>query len=376
MSDSNPSSQPLKVIDAEVQVMPGSALEAITRGEIDVQIATAHKFPRSIEVFKKRATEMACIDEDTAASCLYARPVGKDPDTGRQKTAEGMSIRMAEIVGACYGNLRVGAMIVEQTPRYVKVRGFAHDLETNVASSTEVIEATVKRPRQGQTEGDPYDERMRIVIAKAALAKARRDATFQVVPRALAKPIEKAVRALLAGDAKSIERRREIAMKWLEQNKVAPERMFAALGINGVADLSLNHLDTLTGLRTAIIDGETSFEEAFPPIIKTGSVGAPAGENKPAPAASTPSEEAANAKSQPDPKEKAAPKGPSAVELRKSILAEATKVGAGKVRVCEVAAELKLVPEGVKWDDLDRDQLIAMSDAVEQIIDKIKPPSA
>ena len=38
-----------------------SATEQISRAEIDCQIATAHKFPRSMKKFKERAIEMATL---------------------------------------------------------------------------------------------------------------------------------------------------------------------------------------------------------------------------------------------------------------------------------------------------------------------------
>lgn len=236
----------------QIEVIPPSALESITRGEVDTQIATAHKYPRSMATFKRRATEMATLDEETAASCIYSRPVGGG------KFAEGLSVRTAEIVGACYGNLRVGAMIVEQTERYVTARGFAHDLESNFASSCEVIESTVKK------DGKPYDERMRVVIAKAALAKARRDATFQVVPKALCKPIESAARAVALGDASTLASRREAVMGWIGKLGIEPQRVFTALGIIGPDEIGMEQLATLTGLKTAIKDGEVSVDEAFP----------------------------------------------------------------------------------------------------------------
>lgn len=236
----------------QIEVIPPSALESITRGEVDTQIATAHKYPRSMATFKRRATEMATLDEETAASCIYSRPVGGG------KFAEGLSVRTAEIVGACYGNLRVGAMIVEQTERYVTARGFAHDLESNFASSCEVIESTVKK------DGKPYDERMRVVIAKAALAKARRDATFQVVPKALCKPIESAARAVALGDASTLASRRDAVMGWISKLGIEPQRVFAALGIIGPDEIGMEQLATLTGLKTAIKDGEVSVDEAFP----------------------------------------------------------------------------------------------------------------
>jgi hypothetical protein len=247
-----------------VESSVNAALSQITKAEIDQQIATAHAYPRSLSKFKSRALEMATLDEETAESCIYSRPVGKDPKTGQQKYAEGMSVRMAEIVGACFGNLRVGAMIVEMTPRYVKARGFAHDLETNFASTSEVIESTVK------ANGLPYDERMRAVVAKAAISKARRDATFQVVPKALCKPIEAAARQAAIGDATTLGKRRDAAAGWVARLGIDPQRVWASLGVTGADDLTVEHLTTLTGVRTAIKDGEVSIDEAFPTPSQDG----------------------------------------------------------------------------------------------------------
>lgn len=243
-------------ITTELQPIPTSALEVIQRAEIDLQIATAHKYPRSMQMFQSRARSMALIDEDTAASCIYSRPVGGG------KFAEGLSVRAAEIVGASFGNLRVAATIIEQTDRYVKARGFAHDLESNYACATEVIESTVKR------DGSPYDERMRIVIAKSALAKARRDATFQVVPKALFKSIEMECRKLALGEGQSISTRRARIVSWITKLAIDQKRVWTVLGIAGEADMGDEHFLTLTGLKTSISDGDVTIDEAFPKLIE------------------------------------------------------------------------------------------------------------
>lgn len=247
------------VVNAEIVAPTVNVLDVQERASIDLQIATAKQYPRSLTQFNENAVAYATIDEETAESCIYRRPVGKDKN-GKQTFAEGMSVRTAEIIGACYGNLRVGGRVIEQTERYVKAQGVAHDLERNFYATTEVIESTVNK------YGKPYDERMRVVIAKAAIAKARRDATFQVVPRALGKPIERAVREMLYGDAKSLSKRRSSAEQWIKKLGIAEERVYAALGIGGIADMTGKHLELLTGLRTAIKDGEVNIDEAFPEI--------------------------------------------------------------------------------------------------------------
>ncbi len=250
-----------EAVAGEVVEVTPNVLDVQERASIDMQIATAKQYPRSLAVFKENAIAYATIDEETAESCIYRRPVGKDAN-GKQNFAEGMSVRMAEIVGSCFGNLRVAARIVEQTERYVMTQGAAHDLETNFYATSEVIESTVDK------WGKPYPERMRIVVTKAALAKARRDAIFQVVPRALAKPIELAVRKLLFGNGVSLSKRRSAAEAWIKKLGVNEQRVWDALGVSGLEDMNEKHLEELTGLRTAIKDGEISIDEAFPVVKK------------------------------------------------------------------------------------------------------------
>lgn len=351
-------SKQLTKIDAQIEVLPPSALDVMQRAEIDLQIATAHKFPRSMAKFISSARAMALIDEDTAASCIYSRPVGGG------KFAEGLSVRAAEIVGASYGNLRVGATIIEQTERFVKARGFAHDLESNFAVSTEVIEPTIKK------DGSPYDERMRIVIAKAALAKARRDATFQVVPKALFKSTELECRKLALGDAQSISTRRARISAWITKLAIDPKRVWKALGVAGEADLNDDHFLTLTGLKTAMSDGEVTIDDAFPPIIAAGGVGSKT-PMEAANDASKPAKPAGDAAEEPKKPEPEQPKGPTAEDLKKSIVKAITSANIGKGVLVAKLVEKKTLPENTKWDGLTRDQLIPIEEGIAELIAEI-----
>jgi hypothetical protein len=242
---------------AQAQVVGTELLEAITRGEIETQIATAHKFPRSIELFNKRAIEMVSMDKETAESCIYSRPVGKDSVTGKQKIVEGESIRLAEIISSAYGNLRVAATLIEQTDRIVRARGAAHDLETNLAATSEVIESTVDK------HGQPFSERMRIVVAKAALSKARRDAIFMVVPKALCKKIKNIAKQVAVGDRQTITKAVDDIMKFFKEKGVAEKNIFDYFSVAGKADIGIDELTILIGLKTAINDGEIKPEDAF-----------------------------------------------------------------------------------------------------------------
>lgn len=239
------------------EVLAPSAVMHLERASLDSQVATAHAYPRSLEQFKKRALGMVTLDIQTAESCIYSRPVGGG------KVAEGESIRMAEIVAACYGNLRVAARIVEQTPRYVKCEGVAHDLESNYAGKSECLEPTVTKG------GQPYSESQRAVVAKACLSKAYRDAVFKVVPKALCKPITTAARGVISKEVVSLEDRRKRVRDWLKQIKVEDARVWGVLDVKGWSEVTDDHLVLLTGLRTAINEQDTTVDDAFPVVVKT-----------------------------------------------------------------------------------------------------------
>jgi len=256
-------SSPLAVMngDAETHIeqaaVEPNAVVLMERVMIDTQIATAKQFPRSLSKFLQRAQEMATVDEETAKSCIYERPVGKEKN-GTIKYAKGESIREAEIVAACYGNLRVQGMIVEVGLRQVKAVGVCHDLESNYAAKAEAVESVIT------ASGQPYSERMRLVVAKAAQSKAIRDAVFRVVPKSLCKSITQAAREIALGKGLTLQQRRERALDWIVSLDIDPDRVWRALGVGGVEDLGNDQLLILTGLRTAIKDGDVSVAEAFP----------------------------------------------------------------------------------------------------------------
>jgi hypothetical protein len=258
MSDEENTQEQIPPENVEVVSAERSALSVMERASIDMQIATAHQFPRSISLFTKRAKEMVSVDKETAESCIYRRPVGKEG--GKVVYAEGESIRLAEIVAASYGNLRVGGIITETHPKYVKAQGMAFDLESNYAAKADVIESTVDR------NGRPYNERMRLVVAKAAQSKALRDAIFRVVPKSLCKSIVNLAKETAFGSNEPLALRRERALQWIKKLCIDAKRVWAALAINGEEELGEEELITLTGLKTAIKDGDITAEEAFPPL--------------------------------------------------------------------------------------------------------------
>lgn len=244
--------------DEELEAFPSGAdvrattgLDALARSEIDVQVATAHRYPRNIGLAVKRAESMAVLDEETAISCFYALP-------REGKTIEGPSVRLAEIFSSSWGNLRAGSRIVDEGDKFIVAQGFCHDLETNNAYGAEVAQRITKK------NGQRYNDDMVGVAAAAAQAKAYRNAVFKVIPRAYINKVMRAAKAVAVGDASTLVSKRTKAIEWFGKVGVLPDRILAKLGRASVEDVTLDDIGVLLGLSTAIRDRMTTPDEAFP----------------------------------------------------------------------------------------------------------------
>jgi hypothetical protein len=222
------------------------------RAEIDIQIATAKKYPRSIKRFQQTAKNMATLDEDTAASCMYSLPRGG-------KHLEGPSVRLAEIIAACWSNLRVGARIVEEGDSFLTAQGFCHDLEVNLAATIEV------RRRITGRNGKRFNDDMIQVTGNAAASIAYRNSVFRVVPKAYWQPVFEAARQTALGKAETLVARRTKAFGYWAKAGISEAQILAVVGKASVEDVGLEELLHLRGIFTAVKEGQVTIEQAFTP---------------------------------------------------------------------------------------------------------------
>lgn len=239
-----------------LEVVAPHALELIERAQIDMQISTAKKYPRDLAKVKKRMLDFATLDEETAESCFYT--LSRKDSNGDVKTIQGPSVRFAEIAVACYQNLRAGARIVDNDGKAVTSQAVCHDLENNVSVTMEV------RRRITNRYGKTYSEDMQIVTGNAACAIAFRNAVFKVVPGALVKPVYETAKKVAVGDASTLSTKRAKMIARLNSMQVTTERILHKLGKTSVENIGLEDLELLIGLGTAIKDGETTVDAAFP----------------------------------------------------------------------------------------------------------------
>lgn len=233
-----------------VEVVSESALSLITKAEIDVQISTAKAFPRSLKSFLDKATSMATITEDVAASCNYALPRGG-------KALEGPSVRLAEIVCSSYGNIRAGARVIANDGKTITAQGLCHDLETNNSVTVEV------KRRITDKNGKTFNEDMQVVTGNAACAIAYRNAVFKVVPSALVSEIYEKAKEVARGTAETLVVRRNKAVNYFKELKVTEAQICEALEVKRIEDIDLEKLSILSGMRSLIKNGESTIKDLF-----------------------------------------------------------------------------------------------------------------
>lgn len=241
----------------ELEIVQPSIVESIERAQVDIQIATARRYPRVLSAVKARMLSYATLDQKTAEECFYALPPRRDKD-GKMVSITGPSVRLAEIALASYQHVKAGSRIIGDDGKFVTAQAVVHDLENNVSVSIEV------KRRVTTKDGKRFGDDMVAVTCNAATSIALRNAVFRVVPRALINPVYDAARQVAVGDQKSLVDKRARTVEWLSKKGVTLDRVLAAVGAAKLEDINLDQLETLKGLGTSIKDGELSVEEAFP----------------------------------------------------------------------------------------------------------------
>lgn len=256
------------MIEGPTAVVPTTALEAVARAEIDIQVTTAKRYPREVPAAVARALEMATATPDIAAECFYVLK-RKDNRTGKVTTISDASIRLAEIFACTWGNLAYGFRAIEDQGTAVIVEGMCVDYETNVRCSKPVRRNVLDR------NGRRYSEDMVTMTTMAAGSIACRNAIFGVIPGVYKTQVLNAAKKAAVGEAKSFAARRDKALAYFGKLGVDQARVLGVLGHEAVDAITEEDVQTLLGLATAIRDGDTTLEQAFPGPPPAGAAAGP-----------------------------------------------------------------------------------------------------
>lgn len=257
-------------MDQEIITQDGEIIDALgntssmavqlQKAEVDQLITTARAYPRSLKQVQTRIMSLATLDEESAEECMYALPRGGKP-------IKGPSIRFAEILKQSFGNCRAAARVVavDRNEMYVEAEGVFHDLETNSSTTARV------RRRISDKRGKVFNDDMIIVTGNAACSIAMRNAILAGVPKPLWRRAYETVQATITGDVTTLTVNREKALKALAAFGVKPEQIFAALGREGIEEITVDDIGTLRGMYSALKNGEATVEEMFFGTVKAAS---------------------------------------------------------------------------------------------------------
>lgn len=242
--------QGFEVSQTNQQVVNADTLSTVIKAEIDMQISTAKAYPRSLQVAMQRALSLATLSQEVAESCVYALPRAG-------KTIEGPSVRLAEIIGSSWGNMRSGARVISNDGKTITSQGICHDLETNFAVTMEVKRKITDK------YGKTFNEDMQVMTGNACNAIAFRNAIFKVVPRAMIDQIIQEIKKVSRGDVSTLPERREKAVKWFNGKGVTNDQIVEHFDIKKIEDIDLDMLQTLSGYKNAVSNDGADISEIF-----------------------------------------------------------------------------------------------------------------
>ena len=185
----------------------------------------AQNKPRILSQFNQKALAMATDDKDVAASCFYKLVRKKKNTDGSMERViiEGPSIRLAEIVVNCWGNLWISSTILGEEGGSIVAEARVCDLEALNMISME------SRRRITGRNGNRFSDDMVIMTANAASALALRNAVFKAVPFTYVKKIYEQCKRVAVGDAKSMVERRAGMVSAFAKMGISQDRLLAYL---------------------------------------------------------------------------------------------------------------------------------------------------
>jgi hypothetical protein len=195
------------------------------------------------------------MDEDTASECFYV--LHRNGAGGSVQDIEGLSVRMAEIIAGAWGNLRVATRIIGNDGKMITAQAVCHDLETNVAISTEVKRSILTN------KGYTFSQDMQVVTGNAAAAIAFRNAVLKVIPKAVTKHVIDEVRKVAMGQALDLVTQRQTLIQYFAKFNVTEQMIFDLLQITMREEIDKERVFMLKGIYNAIKEGDTTVQEAF-----------------------------------------------------------------------------------------------------------------
>jgi len=245
----------MKDQNEEIQIIESTGIEvfeAQERASIDIQVATAKRYPRDLRRVRDNSVLIATMNKETAESCRYAKPVGG-------KSITGASVHLARIICQQYGNIRVQQRIKQIDQRTVVAEAVAFDMETNYAVCVEARRSII------DSRGNRYTDSVIETNAMAILAIAERNAILKVIPKAIIDTVYKEAFNFAFGDlsdhTKLLKERQRVLNVFKKDFGMNEDNVLQCLGIKAVEAIGAEQIADLRGYMQALKDKEITVEE-------------------------------------------------------------------------------------------------------------------
>lgn len=250
----------------EVVVQAGNSLptEKINQGTVAIEasravaeaqgkLLIAKKFPRNeTEAFAKAI--QSCQRPGLASKAFYSFPRGKE-------TVTGVTIRFAEELARCYGNLDYGIKELSNSDGQSEMQAYCWDLETNTMSLQNFTNKHIRESKYGNTE---LKSQRDIYELNANMGARRlRSRILAILPPDLVEECIQECRRTLAGDNSTpiIDRINKMVVAF-QKIGVSKEQLEKRLN-HTVESVTEEELVELTGIYNGIRTKETKVSEWF-----------------------------------------------------------------------------------------------------------------
>ncbi len=250
----------------EVVVQAGNSLptEKINQGTVAIEasravaeaqgkLLIAKKFPRNeTEAFAKAI--QSCQRPGLASKAFYSYPRGKE-------TVTGVTIRFAEELARCYGNLDYGIKELSNSDGQSEMQAYCWDLETNTISLQNFTNKHIRESKYGNTE---LKSQRDIYELNANMGARRlRSRILAILPPDLVEECIQECRRTLAGDNSTpiIDRINKMVVAF-QKIGVSKEQLEKRLK-HTVESVTEEELVELTGIYNGIRTKEAKVSEWF-----------------------------------------------------------------------------------------------------------------
>ena len=205
---------------------------------------------RNIKEILSEIESVATIDVDIALSCFYVL-FNEDG-----KPFVGISVRFAEIIASCWGNIDTGAQVVSNDGQNITVMGFVNDLEKNSKFSVQIQRRLV------DYKGTPLSQEKVVEVTNAVSSIAFRNAIFKAIPAVLFTTVVKRIKSFITDTADNGSIVTD-AIQFFNRKGVFQEHIMKRLEVNSLYNLDSEKTFLLIGLKNAVNEGDTTVQQAF-----------------------------------------------------------------------------------------------------------------